>query len=389
MNSFNTVSCNPKKVAVVIPKYGLLGGAERLVYELTERLARTTDHEFTVFANRWKAAPDSRVVFRKIPRFPLSRSLRPLLFAWMVQRAVRTGRFDLVHAHDRVFHADIVSLVCTPHRNWVRDIRKKKISLFDRSMIAVEKRMLASGQNTFFLPISSITRDAFEREYRSLPGKWQIMPPGVDFRSFSSPDRRDCRAEVRERHGLDHCDFLVLFVGMNFELKGLDTVMASVAAARARTPRANIGLIVVGKGNEEKYRAKANQLGIGEAVAFAGPVSAKIERYYRAADTLMILSDTDTFGMVVLEAMAAALPVIIGPEVGARDLIENAKNGFVLAHRHDAEGAARHLGDLSVDGRQQNVADLAQRTASSYDWKVRVDEMAAIYGEKLKPKSSQ
>ena len=387
MNSIKDASCRPKKVAVVIPKYGLLGGAERLVFELTERLARATDHEFTVFANRWKAAPDSRVVFRKIPRFPLSRSLRPLIFAWLVQRAIGAGRFDLVHAHDRVFHGDIVSLVCTPHRNWVRDIRKKKASLFDRSMIAVEKRMLASGQDTFFLPISSITRDAFEREYRSLPGKWQIMPPGVDFRIFSSPDRNECRAEIRARHKLKNCDFLVLFVGMNFELKGLDTVMASVAAARAHTPRANIGLIVVGKGNEEKYRAKANQLGIGEAVAFAGPVSAKIERYYRAADTLMMLSDTDTFGMVVLEAMAAALPVIIGPEVGARDLIENGINGFVLGHRHDAEVAARHLADVSSDGRQQNVACLAQKTASLHDWKVRVDEMAAIYERRMVVKS--
>ena len=387
MNSSNDASRQSKKIAVVIPKYGLLGGAERLVFELTERLARATDHDFTVFANRWKTAPGSRVAFHKIPRFPLSRSLRPLLFAWMVRRALGAGRYDLVHAHDRVFHADIVSLVCTPHRTWVRDIRKKSASLFDRSMIAVEKRMLASGEDTFFLPISSITRESFEREYRNLPGQWRIMPPGVDFRSFSGPDRADCRAEVRERHGLKHCDFLVLFVGMNFELKGLDTVMASVAAARVRNPRANIGLIVVGKGNEEKYRAKAHQLGIGEAVAFAGPVSAQIERYYRASDTLMMLSDTDTFGMVVLEAMAAGLPVIIGPEVGARDLIDNGMNGFVLADRHDAAGAASHLSDLSSDGRQQSVADLAQKTASLHDWKVRVEEMAAIYGAKLEEKS--
>lgn len=389
MVNSNDVSCRPKKVAVVIPKYGLLGGAERLVFELTERLARATAHEFHVFANRWKAAPDSGVVFHKIPRFLLSRSTRPLLFAWMVRRATGAGQYDLVHAHDRVFHADVVSLVCTPHRAWVRDIRKKNPSLFDRSMIAVEQRMLKSGQDTTFLPISSITFEAFEREYQRLPGEWQIMPPGVDFQIFSSPERSECRAEVQARHRLDHCDFLVLFVGMNFELKGLDTVMTSVAAARARNPRANIGLIVVGKGNEEKYRAKATQLGIGEAVAFAGPVSANIERYYRAADTLMMLSDTDTFGLVVLEAMAAGLPVIIGPEVGARDLIENGINGFVLAHRHDAESAAQHLEDLSSDGRQLSVADRAQKTAASHDWKVRVDEMAAIYNEKLAGKSRQ
>lgn len=389
MRNFNDASGSAKRVAVVIPKYGLLGGAERLVFELTERLARQTGHEFHVFANRWKAAPQSPVVFHKIPHLAFPRSLRPLLFAWMAQRAIGNQRCQLVHAHDRVFHADIVSLVCTPHKIWVRDIRKKNASLFDRSMIAVERRMLHTGQNTTFLPISSITHEAFRREYGSLPGHWQIMPPGVDFQSFSSPDRNECRADIQSRHNLPNCGLLVLFVGMNFELKGLDTVMESVAIAHRQKPNSNIGLLVVGKGNEEKYRAKARALGIDNAVAFAGPISTNIERYYRAADTLMMLSDTDTFGMVVLEAMAAGLPVVIGPEVGARDLIENGINGFVLRDRHDAKGAANHLMELCADGRHHDISALAQQTAALHDWKIRTDEMAAIYERKFADKSRQ
>ena len=377
----------PRKIAVVIPKYGLLGGAERFAAEMTERLARNPGHEFHVFTNRWHAAPDSPVVFHKIPSLPFPRSLRPWGFAWMAQRAIASEKCGLVHSQDRIFQADVVSLHCIPHRCWVRDIRKKRASLFDLGTIAVERRMIQSGRDTTFLPVSSIALEDFQREYGNLPGKWQTMHPGVHFARFSSPDRNECRAEVHARHGLLDCDFLVLFVGMNFELKGLDTVMESVATARRQKPNANIGLLVVGRGNEEKYRAKARSLGIDTALSFAGPVSKNIERYYRAADALMMLSDFDTFGMVVLEAMAAGLPVIIGPEVGARDLIDNGMNGFVLGHRHDAESAARHLEDLSSDGRQLSVADRAQKTAASHDWKVRVDEMAAIYERRMVVKS--
>lgn len=389
MHGSNAGNFPTRKIAVVIPKYGLLGGAERFAAETTERLARKTGYEFHVFANRWNASPGSSVVFHKIPILPLLRSLRPWAFAWMVERAIRPEGFDLVHSHDRIFHADIVSLHCIPHKAWVRDIRKKKASLFDLGTIAVEQRLIRSGRNTTFLPVSSIALEAFQGEYMNLPGQWQIMHPGVDVARFSSPDRSESRAEIHALHGLRGCDFLVLFVGMNFELKGLDTIMESVALARRHQPKSNIGLLIVGRGNEEKYRAKARALGIDNAVSFAGPVSTNIERYYRAADALMMLSDFDTFGMVVLEAMAAGLPVIIGPEVGARDLVQNRQNGFVLTDRRNAQAAADCLAMLCDGDRHSCAAAAAQSTASTHDWDSLAAELESIYEQKFAAQSRQ
>ena len=372
-------SNQPRKIAVVIPKYGLLGGAERFAAEMTGRLSRRSEYEFHVLAHRWLGAPDSTVVFHKIPHLPFPRSFRPWAFAWFVQRTLNARKFDLVHSHDRIFHADIASLHCIPHSSWVRDIRKKRTSLFDRSAIAVEKRMIQSGSNTAFLPVSSIAREAFQSEYCNLPGQWQIMHPGVDFERFSSPERGACRAEIHGKYGLSGCDFVALFVGMNFELKGLDTVMESIAIARRQKPHANIELLVVGRGNEGKYRAKAQALGISKAVSFAGPISENIERYYRSADALMMLSDFDTFGMVVLEAMAAGLPVIIGPEVGARDLVEHGKNGFVLGNRNDSRAAADCLMILCEDEQWNPASSSARETARANDWTSRANDIATIY----------
>jgi UDP-glucose:(heptosyl)LPS alpha-1,3-glucosyltransferase len=77
------------------------------------------------------------------------------------------------------------------------------------------------------------------------------------------------------------------------------------------------------------FERKARDLGVGGDVIFAGPQSQGIERYYSAADAFALLSEFDTFGMVVLEAMAAGLPVIVSDRMGARDIVTDGVNGFV------------------------------------------------------------
>src|ERR1035438_7143143 len=63
----NTIRQTPKKIAVVVPKYGMVGGCERFASEITERLARNENFEIHVFANRWVASSD-RITFHKVPK---------------------------------------------------------------------------------------------------------------------------------------------------------------------------------------------------------------------------------------------------------------------------------------------------------------------------------
>jgi len=387
MNTNCEAISNTRRVAVLVPKYGLVGGAEQFAFQVTERLAARTSYEFHVFANQWKSAEGSRVVFHKVPMIRFPRFLRPLSFAWFARRLVARERFDLVHAHDRVFGADLVSLHCTPHAAWVRDIRRKRTSLFDRATCAVERRMLAAGAATLFFPTSSIAMETFRREYSPLPGRWQVMHPGVDAERFASPNREKCRAEIRACHGIGAADCLLLFVGMNFELKGLDTIIAALAKARSQRPAAEIRLLVVGRGDEEKYRGVARSHGIGDAVVFAGTQTGGIERYYRAADAFAMLSGFDTFGMVVLEAMAAGLPVIVGPNVGAKDVVSEGVNGFVLPDGRDAEVAADRIVRLLDGERLRSMSAAASRSAAGHDWERRVTELAAAYESKLQAKA--
>ncbi len=374
----DAISRMHRKIAVVVPKYGLIGGGERFVSEITGRLARNKNFEIHVFANRWIANSD-RIKFHKVPMVRFPRFLRPLFFAWFVKRKIDRMNFDLVHTHHWIFNADIFSLHGIPHAYWVRKVRNGRLSLYDHALSAVERRAIKGGASSWFLPVSSIAMDAFHHEYATLPGHWKIAHPGVDVARFLAPDRTACRADIRGRYGIGASDLLLLFVGMNFEVKGLDTIIEALAKARAMRREGNIRLLVVGRGDEDKYRKMAQSLGVAEAVVFAGTQVEELERYYRAADIFIMLSKFDTFGMVVLEAMAAGLPAIVSTNVGAKDLVEEGVNGFIMSAPQDASAAAERIVRLSDTARREAMGIAAAQTASAHDWERLEANMEHLY----------
>jgi len=376
----------PKKIAVVVPKYGLVGGGERFASEITERLARNENLEIHVFANRWVAGSD-RITFHKVPIIRFPRFLGPLVFAWFVKWKISRMNFDLVHTHHWIFNADIFSAHGVPHAGWVRDVRKRTPSLYDRAVIAIERSLIRDGKKSCFLPVSSIAMEEFRHEYATLPGEWQVVHPGVEVARFATPDRVACRAEIRGRYGIAASDILLLFVGMNFEVKGLDTIIKALAQARGARPEVNIRLLVVGRGNESKYHKMAQSFEVAEAVTFAGTQVDGLERYYRAADMFIMLSKFDTFGMVVLEAMAAGLPVIVSPNVGAKDLVREGINGFILPEHLNADAAAERIVRLSDAGRREVMGIAAAQTAAMHDWEKLAEKMEYLYQEVLSRKT--
>lgn len=385
-SSIKTRSDKPR-IAIIVPKYGLVGGGERFAFEVTERMACEGRYEFHVFANRWQAAESSPVIFHKVPTASFPRFLRAFVFPWFARRMTNQGNFNVIHSHERVFSADIISLHGFPHAEWTRDVRQKSPSLFDRGVAFVERRMTQNSLARYFLPVSSIAMEAYRRTYTTLPGRWQVMHPGVDVARFSSPNRDACRARIRERYGIGVSDVLVLFVGMNFEVKGLDTLIAAVAKARAAKPEANVRLLVVGRGDERKYTRIAKSMGISEAVVFAGTQSEGIEHYYRAADLFAMLSAFDTFGMVVLEAMAAGLPVVISANVGAKDLVEEGLNGFILPDHRNADATACKIVHLLDHEQRETMGRAASQSASMHGWSNLVCTLNALYEEVLQQKT--
>lgn len=376
------------RIAVVIPKYGLVGGAEGFVAELTERLALDPRFELHVFANRWIARSD-RVTFHKVPVITFPKFLTTPSFALFADWRIRAVGIDLIHAHERIFNADLVTLHGAPHRFWVREVRCKRMSLHDRATAAVEEALVRDLRCRIFLPVSGLARDIFLKEYAMAPERVRVVHPGIDPDSYETLNRFHSREEIAAQFGFVADEKIILFVSMNFELKGLDILMQALALLAGRPSIPPFRLLVVGKGNIRKYRTMATSLGMGGRVAFAGVIpSERLKTFYLASDLYAMPSRFDTFGMVVLEAMAASLPVLVSDRVGASDLVREGVNGCIVPVAARPDEIAGKLGLMLPQDARDRMGQAARETALGHSWGEAAASVAAIYEELLRQRSA-
>ncbi|MEI6609311.1 MAG: glycosyltransferase family 4 protein [Deltaproteobacteria bacterium] len=364
------------KIAVVIPKYGLVGGAEQFASELTGRLAEHTGYNFHVFANRWQG-DYAGINFHHVPILALPKFLTTLSFAYFTGRQLSADSFSLVHSHERIFAADIWTLHGVPHRYWIHCVRKKMMSLYDLATAWVEKKMVTEGNCQKFIAVSNLTRDIFLQEYNIDPQRVTVIHPGVDLKEYATADKKLIRTEIRKEYSFSSEEPIILFASMNFEIKGLDAIMLALAKLKAQ--QHSFKLLVVGKGNVKKYTQIAHENNITENVVFTGILSKKkLIRLYLAGDVYVMLSKFDTFGMVVLEAMAAGLPVIISSNVGAKDIVQEGENGFIITDTSDTDYIASKLKMTLDESLSKMMSAAAYQTATENTW-----EMVAIKYRKI------
>jgi len=375
------------KIAVVIPKYGLAGGAEQFASELTGRLRDKTKDAFHVLANRW--ASDSGVVrFEKIPIVSFPKWLTTISFAWFAQRQIRRGNFDLVHSHERIFAADLFTLHGVPHRYWVDQVRRKSMSLYDRATAWVERKLVLEGGCRKFVAVSHLTRDIFLQEYLIDPEKVAVIHPGVELSDYRRKSKDDVRRAVRSSLDISENELVMVFASMNFEIKGLDDIIASLGKIQKQSPR--LKLVVAGKGNIKKYQKIAGEAGAAENIVFTGVLDRdKLTDLYLAGDLYVMLSKFDTFGMVVLEAMAAGLPVMVSSHVGAKDLVVQNENGFVVDDPSDHDRVAFMLKAMLEENNRRLMSAAALTTAAENSWDAATEKYRALYAEILAAKKKE
>jgi UDP-glucose:(heptosyl)LPS alpha-1,3-glucosyltransferase len=374
------------KIAVIIPKYGLTGGAEQFASELTGRLVSSTGYDFSVLANRWQE-PAHSITFQYLPIITFPKSLTTPSFAYFAQRHMDHGNYSLVHSHERIFAADIFTMHGIPHRYWVHNIRRKQMSLFDLATAWVEKKLVYEGNCKKFVAVSSLTKEIFLQEYKINPDKVTVINPGVDSNDYAQWKKDSIRNDIRREYGINITDPVIIFASMNFEIKGLDDVLLSLAKLKAQNHK--FKFIVAGKGDIKKYMKMAKEAQIISDVIFTGPVKKeKIIRMYLASDIYIMLSQFDTFGMVVLEAMAAGLPVIISSNVGAKDIVREDENGFIVNDTSDADYIASKLAPLLDENIRRPLSAIAMQTAAQHSWDNVTKKYAAIYENILAEKRS-
>lgn len=180
------------------------------------------------------------------------------------------------------------------------------------------------------------------------------------------------RLELRLRLGLGDRDQLVLFVGHDFEGKGLKEAIEAVAAE----PAAH--LAVVGGGDGLPFRTVADRLGAADRVHFLG-VTAEPNRFFQEADVFLLPTHQDVWGTAIIEAMAAGVPVITTAVAGAAAEVRRTGAGLVVEN-----GSSTGLKDavaslLEAPSLRRQMGERGRGVASRYGEAEHVRSMIEIY----------
>ncbi|MEI6356899.1 MAG: glycosyltransferase family 4 protein, partial [Verrucomicrobiota bacterium] len=133
------------------------------------------------------------------------------------------------------------------------------------------------------------------------------------------------------------------------------------------------------------YRGLAESIRVDQRTTFHGyePVSAEA---FRAADVFVYPNDYDPFGMVATEAMATGIPVVLGREIGAAELVDHGRNGL-LCDQQDAASIREQLARLATDPETAIAMGLAARaTIEQYTWAVCAEETWRVYEQVFREK---
>jgi D-inositol-3-phosphate glycosyltransferase len=226
-------------------------------------------------------------------------------------------------------------------------------------------------------------RDNLIRFYRARERKIVIIPCGVNLNLFQPMDRAQCR----RRLGIPQDRRVLLFVGRFAALKGVDALLG--AAADLAKQMSDLQLVLVGGDGPESagFRSLtrlAATLGLRDRVWFPGRVEQdRLPVYYSAADLLVLPSHYESFGLVVLEALACGTPVAATRIGAVETLIRPGING-TLIDRPDPTGVARGIARFfeNTAGRDRDP-EAIRATATHCGWEQVAAVMVRAYSERI------
>lgn len=205
------------------------------------------------------------------------------------------------------------------------------------------------------LGVSDAVRDDMRKSLPNWPtGRIQTLYNRIDIEQLQASQLT--AEQARTELSLSASAFIVGNVGRLHPDKDQATLLRGFAKALPSLPQ-NSQLAILGKGRlEPKLKALALELGIGSQVLFLGQV-AQASLYYKAFDVFALSSDHEPFGMVLLEAMVAGVPLLATACGGAKEVVEGVGVLFPFADDERLAHGLIHLANLD-DQQRQACAEL-------------------------------
>jgi phosphatidyl-myo-inositol alpha-mannosyltransferase len=370
------------KIALVCPyDWAKHGGVKAHVAALVDHLV--ADHDVRVFApasevlSRVGADRVVQVVGRPMP-VPYNRSVAPVALSPLVVRRTARALWDfephVVHIHEPMVPTVSAAaalfgpkpIVATFHAWSNKDRTYRLVSPLARK---------AAARVDVKVAVSPAAQQYAADALRLPLGQFRILPNGVRVEHYVKAE------PIPEL--VDPERPLLLFVGRLESRKGLDVLIRAFLRLRTTMPR--VRLCVVGEGPERERTQQMVPPSIRPDVLFVGAVDEDQKPRYHASADLFIAPNTggESFGIILLEAMAAGLPIVASDIPGFRTVMKDGRQGRLVAPKN-AFALADAIGTvLSNPKLAAAMAEEGRRTVGEYDWPVLGRRIESIYRQAL------
>jgi phosphatidylinositol alpha-mannosyltransferase len=378
------------KIALVSPyDFPFPGGVTEHIIALAEA-AQQRGHEVHVLAAcsgyHNTSLPNTRAVTRHISTVHIAGAkarvgLSPLGYV-RIKHILQREAFDIVHLHEPLTPSItwwvLLLARSMPHLVTIGTFHayhERPNWLYDRSRPFFKHLFIRLDS------LIAVSRAAHDFAQQMFPGDYRIIPNGVDLTRFGSRPDGVCRAT--------NGPLTVLFVGRLDKRKGFAHLLEAFIRLKPDYPQ--LRLQVVGPftpGEAESYRkvAQGHQVTDVEFVGFVPPE--ELPNYYHRADIFCAPSiGFESFGIVLLEAMAAGLPVIASDIRGYRSVITDGQEGLLTPPGQPEAllAALRRL--LDHPQQRQTLGQFGRLKAGQYGWDQIVDKILDVYQDAIEHKT--
>lgn len=365
------------KIAYVVHDYHRAGGHSRYVAELATRFSK--EHEVHVFANKIIDDGTSGIQFHHVPAWRENALATIVSFALPATFQVGRG-FDIVHSQG---FCGFLGNVFTAHicnRAWRQGLTRLeggatlRESIISRVAGALEHYTYGFARNSQVIAVSErVARDLVQ--YYHCPAPMHVIYHGTDSNVFSPEVRAHSRDDARAQFGIPKDQFVFLYVG--HLRKGARQCIQALAQVEEGW------LLCVSPSDPEEYRRFSQECGQGQRVIFAGHTQ-QVEKVYAAGDALLLPTPYDSFGMVVSEAMACGLPVVVSREAGVAELIRPGVNGLLLDDLTSHVELAQHMRSLQNRPWAEMLGRGGRETIEKLTWDTVAEQTLQVYASQLR-----
>lgn len=361
------------------------GGAERLVLDICNELTNregvvvklitfTAQNEYVFLTQNidWEIVPAS---------IRLSLTKKNKLSVDQLQRSIEGFKPDIIHTH--LFEAEIVSRSCSyPHAKWfshchdnMAQFRRFSFkTLFNKELLTnyYEKRFLfkrykVNGGN-HFIAISKNAESYFKSNVRSF--SVTLLHNAINYSHFYKPKELPISlTKVR-----------LVNIGSLVDKKNQKFLIEVAGVLSVRNIDFELNLLGDGV-NRTDIQQQITENKLNDCVILQGNVN-DVEKYLWQSDIYVHSAIYEPLGLVLIEAMAAGLPVITLDGKGNRDLIEEGKNGYMLCSQNAEEFADKIMELWSNQDKYWEMSKYAQGYAKRYDIKEYVSNLLILYAGK-------